>query len=176
MLRCWLVKQLTLSTGMLAFSFPVHANFWVISDVVNYRNVYAGYWCRRSSVMFMSWRLCHSGKIVYNFWQKVWESEQCIIILLNYLMFSFFAGNQLKCRYGCRQDSVPAYHVHDTVAFLSCETIHSIGPILLLYKYAIQIDIQIAIQIDVIYFTLLWLPNSLNLNPVDYKIWGSHAG
>jgi len=46
-----------------------------------------------------------------------------------------------------QQDSAPAHHAHDTIQLLQRETPDFIGP-------------------D------LWLPNSPDLNPVDYKIWG----
>ena len=46
-----------------------------------------------------------------------------------------------------QQDSAPAHRVHDTIQLLQQETPDFIGP-------------------D------LWPPNSPDLNPVDYKIWG----
>ena len=46
-----------------------------------------------------------------------------------------------------QQDSTPAHHAHDTIQSLQRETPDFIGP-------------------D------LWPPNSPDLNPVDYKIWG----
>ena len=46
-----------------------------------------------------------------------------------------------------QQDSAPAHHAHDTIQLLQRETPDFIGP-------------------D------LWPPNSPDLNPVDYKIWG----
>ena len=46
-----------------------------------------------------------------------------------------------------QQDSAPAYRAHETVAFLRRETPAFITP-------------------------LRWPPNSPDLNPVDYKIWG----
>jgi len=46
-----------------------------------------------------------------------------------------------------QQDSAPAHHARDTIQLLQQETPDFIGP-------------------D------LWPPNSLDLNPADYKIWG----
>jgi len=46
-----------------------------------------------------------------------------------------------------QQDSAPAHHAHDSIQLLQRETPDFIGP-------------------D------LWPPNSPDLNPVDYKIWG----
>jgi inhibitor of nuclear factor kappa-B kinase subunit alpha len=46
-----------------------------------------------------------------------------------------------------QQDSAPAHRAHETVALLKRETPAFISP-------------------------LLWPPNSPDLNPVDYKIWG----
>ena len=46
-----------------------------------------------------------------------------------------------------QQDSAPAHHARDTIQLLQQETPDLISP-------------------D------LWLPNSPDLNPVDYKIWG----
>ena len=47
-----------------------------------------------------------------------------------------------------QQDSAPAHRARDTVKLLQRETADFISP-------------------------ELWPPNSSNLNPVDYKIWGS---
>ena len=45
-----------------------------------------------------------------------------------------------------QQDSAPAHRARDTVELLQCETTDFISP-------------------------ELWLPNSPDLNPVDYKVW-----
>ena len=50
-----------------------------------------------------------------------------------------------------QQDSAPAHHARDTIQLLQRETPDFIGP-------------------D------LWPPNSPDLNPVDYKIWGVSSG
>ena len=46
-----------------------------------------------------------------------------------------------------QQDNAPAHQADDTVEFLSCNTPDFISP-------------------------LLWPPNSLDLNPMDYEVWG----